>query len=52
MKENKIKKIEEQLRLLFSQADKNIDKKSSPSNVTGSIKVIRRRKGKPDFYIV
>jgi hypothetical protein len=52
MDEKKRKKLEEQLRQLFAQADLSADPKrpvteSRPSGV----RVIRRRKGAPDMQI-
>jgi hypothetical protein len=56
MDQEKIKEIEAKLHQLLTQEDQNRDKnspiKSSPiKSSIGGVRVIRRRKGKPDFHI-
>ncbi len=51
MNENKRKKIEAKLFQLFTQTDPN-SKTGSPAKMTPTVvKVIRRRKGKPDVKV-
>ena len=52
MDENKIKKIEAQLRLLLKSADAAPqEKQPTRSSSSGGHRVIRRRKGQPDVKI-
>lgn len=51
MEENKRKKIEARLFRLFAQNDQNKNENQLSKNISGDVKVIRRRKGKPDLHI-
>ncbi len=51
MNENKRKQIEARLIQLFSQTDKQRNDNSSSSRRPTVVKVIRRRKGKPDLQV-
>lgn len=51
MDENKIKKIEAQLRQLLKSADATPDQKQPLRRHTTGHRVIRRRKGQPDVKI-
>ncbi len=51
MDENKIKKIEAQLRLLLKSADAASQEKQPARASSGGHRVIRRRKGQPDVKI-
>jgi hypothetical protein len=50
MDENKRKKIEAKLLQLFTQTDAN-PKNNTSKKTTPVVKVIRRRKGKPDLQV-
>jgi hypothetical protein len=51
MDENKRKKIEAKLLQLFTQTDENKDANSQAHATPTVVKVIRRRKGKPDLQV-
>ena len=51
MNENKRKKIEANLFQLFTQTDPNPDTGSHTKTTPTVVKVIRRRKGKPDLQV-
>ena len=51
MEENKRKEIEERLLQLFAQNDQNKNENQPTKNISSDVKVIRRRKGKPDLHI-
>ena len=51
MEENKRKIIEERLFQLFAQNDQDKNENQLTKNISSSVKVIRRRKGKPDLHI-
>ena len=51
MDETKFKKIEARLNQLFAQIDQDRNKKSPATKTSSGVRVIRRRKGKPDFHI-
>ena len=51
MEESKLKKIEAKLYQLFAQNDQDKNKKQLTKNISSDVKVIRRRKGKPDLHI-
>jgi hypothetical protein len=51
MNENKRKKIEAKLFQIFTQTDPNAKTGSHTKTTPTIVKVIRRRKGKPDFQI-
>ena len=51
MDENKRKKIEAKLFQLFTQPDPNPNSGSPTKTKPTVVKVIRRRKGKPDFQV-
>ena len=51
MDENKRKKIEAKLFQLFTQTDPNTKAGSHTKTTPTIIKVIRRRKGKPDLQV-
>ena len=51
MEESKRKKIEARLFQLFAQNDQNKKKNQPTKNIPSDVKVIRRRKGKPDLHI-
>ena len=51
MEEAKLKKIEERLYQLFAKADETRNEKPSVKRTSNGVRVIRRRKGKPDLYI-
>ena len=51
MEEAKLKKIEERLYQLFAKVDETRNEKPSVKRTSNGVRVIRRRKGKPDLYI-
>ena len=51
MDENKRNKIEAKLFQLFTQTDQNRDAGSHTQTTPTVVKVIRRRKGKPDLQV-
>jgi hypothetical protein len=51
MEESKLKKIEARLFQLFAQKDQDKNKNQLTKNISSDVKVIRRRKGKPDLHI-
>lgn len=51
MDENKRKKIEAKLFQLFMQTDRNQTADSHSKSTPTVVKVIRRRKGKPDLQV-
>jgi hypothetical protein len=51
MEESKRKEIEARLFQLFAQNDQDKNKKQLTQNISSGVKVIRRRKGKPDLHI-
>ena len=51
MEENKRKIIEERLFQLFAQKDQDKNENQLTKNISSGVKVIRRRKGKPDLHI-
>ena len=51
MEEAKRKELEAKLYQLFSQSNQNKDERQPVKTITGNVKVIRRRKGQPDFHI-
>ena len=51
MEENKRKIIEARLFQLFAQNDQDKNENQLTKNLSSSVKVIRRRKGKPDLHI-
>jgi len=51
MEENKRKEIEAKLFQLFAQNDQDKNKNQPTKNISSDVKVIRRRKGKPDLHI-
>jgi hypothetical protein len=51
MNENTRKKIEAKLFQLFAQTDQIQDANASDRKTPTVVKVIRRRKGKPDFQV-
>ena len=51
MEENKRKIIEERLFQLFAQNDQDKNENQLTKKISSSVKVIRRRKGKPDLHI-
>ena len=51
MEQAKLKKIEERLYQLFARADETRNEKPYVKRTTSGVRVIRRRKGKPDLYI-
>lgn len=51
MDENKRKKIEARLLQLFTQTDQSQDSHSPSKSTPTVVKVIRRRKGKPDLQV-
>jgi hypothetical protein len=51
MDENKRKKIEAKLLQLFTQTDQHPDSHSQSKSPHTVVKVIRRRKGKPDLQV-
>ena len=51
MEENKRKTIEDRLFQLFAQNDQDKNENQLTKNISSSVKVIRRRKGKPDLHI-
>ncbi|MGP8331912.1 MAG: hypothetical protein ACT6FB_06195 [Methanosarcinaceae archaeon] len=51
MEENKRKKIEARLFQLFAQNEQNKNENQLIKNIYSDVKVIRRRKGKPDLHI-
>jgi hypothetical protein len=51
MDQEKIKEIEAKLHQLLSRENENRDKSSPLKRTISGVRVIRRRKGKPDFHI-
>jgi len=51
MEESKRKKIEARLFQLFAQNDHDKNENKLTKKISGGVKVIRRRKGKPDLHI-
>lgn len=51
MEEAKRKQIEAQLYQLIAQAEKARKEKKTAVSVSGGTRVIRRRKGNPDFHV-
>jgi hypothetical protein len=51
MEESKRKEIEAKLFQLFAQNDQDKNKNQPTKIVSSDVKVIRRRKGKPDLHI-
>ena len=51
MEENKRKIIEARLFQLFAQNDQDKNENQLTKNISSDVKVIRRRKGKPDLHI-
>ena len=51
MEESKRKKIEARLFQLFAQNDQDKNENQLTQNISNGVKVIRRRKGKPDLHI-
>ncbi len=51
MDENKLKKIEAKLFKLFTQTDRHSNAEAKKTNSPTVVKVIRRRKGKPDMQV-
>jgi len=51
MEESKRKEIEAKLFQLFAQNDQDKNKSQPTKNISSDVKVIRRRKGKPDLHI-
>ena len=51
MDENKLKKIEAKLFKLFTQTDRQPNAGARKTNSPTVVKVIRRRKGKPDMQV-
>jgi hypothetical protein len=51
MEESKRKIIEAKLFQLFEQNDQDKNKPQRTKNISSNVKVIRRRKGKPDLHI-
>jgi hypothetical protein len=51
MDENKRKKIEAKLLQLFTQTDQNQDNPLQSKSTPTVVKIIRRRKGKPDLQV-
>lgn len=51
MEKNKQKILEERLFQLFAQNDQEKNENQLPRNISKGVKVIRRRKGKPDLHI-
>lgn len=51
MKAEQKKKLEEQLRKLMAQAEETPEEKRPTPMKTGTIRVIRRRRGQPDMLI-
>ena len=51
MEENKRKIIEARLFRLFTQNDQGKNENQLTKNISSGVKVIRRRKGKPDLHI-
>ena len=51
MEENKRKIIEERLFQLFAKNDQDKNENQLTKNISSGVKVIRRRKGKPDLHI-
>ena len=51
MEESKLKQIEAKLCQLFAQNDQDKNKNQLTRNISSDVKVIRRRKGKPDLHI-
>ena len=51
MEENKRKIIEERLFRLFAQNDPEKNEDQRTRNISTGVRVIRRRKGKPDLHI-
>lgn len=51
MEEAKLKRIEAKLFQLLAQLDQSGNQKASAPKTAGGVRVIRRRKGKPDVHI-
>ena len=51
MEESKRKEIEAKLFQLFAQNDQDKNENRLTKNISSGVKVIRRRKGKPDLHI-
>jgi hypothetical protein len=51
MEESKRKKIEARLFQLFAQNNQDKNENQLTKNISSDVKVIRRRKGKPDLHI-
>ena len=51
MEESKRKIIEARLFQLFEQNEQDKDENQLTKNISSGVKVIRRRKGKPDLHI-
>ena len=51
MDPDKIKELEARLHQLFAQDNKTEEKSSSAKSSISGVRVIRRRKGKPDLHI-
>lgn len=51
MEEDKKKKLEDQLRMLIAEANREKQKEPTIIRKSGNIRVIRRRKGQPDLEI-
>ena len=51
MKAEQRKKLEEQLRKLMAQAEEPQEEKQPRQTKTGTVRVIRRRRGQPDMLI-
>jgi len=51
MDESKRKEIEARLFQLFAQNDQNKNEIQPTRSISSGVKVIRRRKGKPDLHI-
>ncbi len=51
MKAEQKKKLEEQLRKLMAQAEQLPEEKQPAQIKTGTVRVIRRRRGQPDMLI-
>jgi hypothetical protein len=51
MEESKRKKIEARLFQLFAQNDHDKNENQLTKKISSGVKVIRRRKGKPDLHI-
>jgi len=51
MEEKKRKEIEARLAQLFAQNEENKNENQADKSIPSGVKVIRRRKGKPDLHI-